>query len=52
MFLGFSPGVSRMRQHCLGNLVSDAHHRIERGHRLLEDHADAGAANMAHLRFG
>ena len=41
-------GVS-VRQHGFGNLVADAHDRIERGHRLLEDHADAGAADAAHL---
>ena len=29
----------------LGDLVADLHHRIERGHRLLEDHRDAIAAN-------
>ena len=52
-FLGASvPGcVSCMRQHRLGNLISHAHHRIERGHRLLKDHADSGAANVPHLRF-
>ena len=26
-----------------GDLVGDPHHRVERGHRLLEDHADARA---------
>ena len=34
------------------NLVADAHHRIERGHRLLEDQADAGAPHLAHLFVG
>src|SRR5476649_2873638 len=34
----------------LGDLVADPHQRIERGHRLLEDHADAVAAQQAHLR--
>ncbi len=28
----------------LGDLLADAHHRVERRHRLLEDHADAVAA--------
>ena len=32
----------------LGDLVADLHDRIERGHRLLEDHADPGAADLAH----
>ena len=27
-------------------------HRVERGHRLLEDHADAAAAHLAHLVGG
>src|SRR5215469_4928727 len=27
-----------MSKHRLGNLVSDAHYRIQRSHRLLEDH--------------
>ena len=27
-------------------------HRVERGHRLLEDHADVAAAYVAHLRIG
>src|ERR1019366_7392009 len=40
-----------MRQHCLGNLITHSHHRIERGHWLLKDHADSGAADVAHLRF-
>src|SRR5471032_668809 len=35
----------------LGDLVADPHQRIERGHRLLEDHADAVAAQQAHLRW-
>ena len=31
----------------LGHLLADGEHRIERAHRLLEDHADAGAADAA-----
>jgi hypothetical protein len=27
-------------------------HRVERGHRLLEDHRDVAAAVLAHLVFG
>ena len=30
-----------------GDLVADGEHRIERRHRILEDHADAPAANAA-----
>ena len=29
-----------------GNLRADSHHRIERGHRLLEHHADFAAAQL------
>ena len=32
-----------------GDLVAEPHDRIERGHRLLEDHRDAVAADAAHL---
>src|SRR5437763_15391535 len=31
-----------------GNLVADTENRIERGHRLLENHRDAIAANVTH----
>src|SRR5690606_14642762 len=31
------------------NLLADGQHGIERGHRLLEDHADLIAANGAHF---
>src|SRR6185312_5801284 len=40
-----------MQPHRLADLVADPDHRVERGHRLLEDHGDAIAANLAHLRF-
>ena len=33
----------------LGDLPPDGQHRIERGHRLLEHHADLAAADLAHL---
>src|SRR5436305_192 len=32
----------------LGDLVSDPHHRIERGHRLLENHRNAVAPDLPH----
>jgi hypothetical protein len=38
--------------HALGDLPADAQHRVERGHRLLEDHRDAVAADGAHLALG
>ena len=34
----------------LADLVADREHRVERGHRLLEDHRDLGAADAAHRR--
>ena len=34
----------------LRHLTSDAMHRVERGHRLLENHADLAAADFANLR--
>ena len=43
-------GAAVMRAHRLGDLVADGEHRIEAGHRLLKDHRDAIAANVAHLR--
>ena len=36
----------------LGHLRADGHHRVERGHRLLEDHRDLGAAHLLHLALG
>ena len=33
----------------LGDLLADGEHRIERAHRLLEDHADLPAAHLTHL---
>ena len=37
-----------MRDDGFGNLISDAHHGIERGHRLLKNHGDARTAELAH----
>ena len=34
----------------LGHLTADRVHRVERGHRLLKDHADAIAAQLAVVR--
>src|SRR5262249_53032736 len=34
----------------LGDLLADGEHGIQRGHRLLEDHRDLFAADLAHLR--
>ena len=32
--------ILTMSEHGLGDLVADTHHRIQRSHRLLEDHCD------------
>ena len=37
-----------MGQHSLGDLVAYSHDGIESGHRFLEDHGDARAAQLAH----
>jgi hypothetical protein len=36
--------------HGFADLVADGHERIERRHRLLENHADIAAAHLAHRR--
>ncbi len=36
----------------LHDLRADGEDRVERGHRLLEDHADVAAANRLHLALG
>ena len=36
----------------LGDLAADREHRVERRHRLLEDHRDVVAADVAHFPFG
>ena len=43
-------GGAVVRAHRLGDLVADGEHRVQAGHRLLEDHRDAVAADVAHLR--
>src|SRR3954463_16190311 len=40
-----------MQPQRLSELTSDAQHRIEARHRLLEDHADVVAANFSHRRL-
>jgi hypothetical protein len=37
--------------HHLGDLLPDREHGVERGHRLLEDHADAVAADPPDVRL-
>ncbi len=36
----------------LGDLVAGGEHGVQRGHRLLEDHRDVGAADAAHRGVG
>ena len=36
-----------MRGHRLDQLPGDAQHRVQRGHRVLEDHGDVAAAHLA-----
>ena len=42
---GLLPAESLVQQQHLGDLAADGQHRIERGHRLLEDHRDVLAAH-------
>ena len=39
----------QMDEQRLLDLLADLHDRIERGHRLLEDHGNVAAAYLAHL---
>ena len=41
-----------MRADGLDDLLADGEHRVERGHRLLEHHGDAGAADALHAGIG
>jgi len=49
---GLLPRLLLVEEDRLGDLVADAHDRVEAGHRLLENHRDAVAADLAHLRRG
>ena len=44
-----APAHARVHARDFGDLVADGEDRIERRHRLLEDHRDAIAADVAHL---
>ena len=48
---GTRPGLFSMHIDRLGDLHADGQRRIERTHRLLKDHRDAIATNLAHLRI-
>ena len=41
-----------MQPQHFGDLESDRQHRVQRGHRLLEDHRDLVAPDAARLGFG
>ena len=40
-----------VRENRFGDLATNAHHGIERGHGLLKDHGEGAAAMRAHLIF-
>ena len=42
--------LALVQAHRLRDLLAHREHRVERGHRLLEDHRDLGAADRAHRR--
>jgi hypothetical protein len=46
-----APRAHVQPQH-LGDLVADGEHRVQRGHRLLEDHRDVLAADRASRSIG
>jgi hypothetical protein len=46
---GLAPRDALMQSDRLADLASDGVERIERGHRLLEDHRDLVAADLLHL---
>ena len=45
---GLAPGDRGAASDDLGDLVATGEDRVEAGHRLLEDHADRAAADVAH----
>ncbi|MDT4847552.1 hypothetical protein FQZ97_816120 [compost metagenome] len=45
-------GEAAVQHQRLADLARDGVHRVQRRHRLLEDHADAVAADLAHLLLG
>ena len=48
----FPPAEALVQADGLADLVADRVDRVERGHRLLEDHRDIVAAHLAHPRLG
>ena len=49
---GVAPRRAAVDAQRLRDLIADREDRVERGHRLLEDEADLGAAHAAHLALG
>ena len=50
--LGVARRQALVKLQRLADLPADRQHRVEAGHRLLEDHRDRVAADVAHLRLG
>ena len=48
-FVGLFFGHAHVNEQRLLDLQPDGQHRVQGGHRLLEDHGDVTAANLAHL---
>jgi hypothetical protein len=51
LFARIGTGETQVQAYRLGNLVPHGEDRIEARHRILKDHRDLMAANLAHLRF-
>ena len=49
---GLMPVHGLMEQDGFDDLAADGEHRVEAGHRLLEDHGDLVAADPSHIRLG
>ena len=49
---GLASAEAAVQRQRLGDLVAAGEDRVERGHRLLEDHRDAVAARRLHLLVG
>ncbi len=49
---GGRPALALMHPDRLGHLVADREQRVQRHHRVLQDHRDPLAADMLHLIFG
>ncbi len=51
LLCGRAEGKAAMGDEHFGDLLADRQRRIEAGHRLLKDHRDPVAANVAHFPF-